>query len=131
MAEITHYSISSKEESMPINTEINAEVAQELAKQNPTIKAMIVKINVDNELEKRKTIALKALRKVEQLNTNLAEMKQEAVYDDAGKATVLGWTEHQNQIRTTTKQELEKYEAALVQALGEKADWTAVTALVR
>lgn len=116
---------------MPINIEINTEITQELAKQNPTIKAMIVKLKVDDELEKRKTIALQALRKVEGLNQTLEAMTPDAIYDDNGEAKVTGWTPAQNKQRNEIKGQLEKYEAALVQALGEQADWTAVTALVR
>jgi len=103
---------------------INQEVVARLAAQNATIKEALITTKVDEELERRKQLAVDALEEIESLTTQLTTMGQDALFDDAGKPLLTGYNAKQNAERQRLKEKIEKLETVLANALGEKADWS-------
>jgi len=113
-----------------MHDEIVTQIAQELIKKNYTIYGMIVNARVEYELENRKTMAIKVILKIGKLKLQLAEFKQTKIFDIDGNGKEIGFTEEQNQRRININNEIEKYELALKQALGDEHNWKQIEDLI-
>ena len=103
---------------------IDQEIVKRLAQQNVKVKEALIQTKVDEELARRKTVACKALAKIVELRKQVADMKQDAMFDDDGKPLLIGWSAAQNAIRNGIKERINNFEKALGDALGDKADWS-------
>lgn len=117
---------------MPVTTDalIDQEITKRLANQNASVRETLIKVKVDEELSRRKTLAIKTLAKITELRKQFADMKQDAMFDDEGKPLLIGWSAAQNAIRGGIRDRIDNLEKALTDALGEKADWTALEKLI-
>ena len=103
---------------------LDQEVAKRLADKNPSVKEAIITSKVDEELNKRKAIAVDTLKRIAAFQKRLTDMEQDAMFDGDGKPLMTGFNAKQNKERKKIKEDMDKLETALANALGEKADWS-------
>jgi hypothetical protein len=109
---------------MSIESEIAQQVALKLTERNASIRQAVITFKVDEALNHRKSLALATLANIADYQRRLAAMEQDVLFDSDGKTIFTGFNAKQNADREKYKKEIERMEALLANALGEKADWS-------